>query len=209
MYFSDVRIRNYRNLEKVDVDLSKGINLFIGDNGQGKSNFIEALFYSTQGTSFRPIDKESLINKSEPEVALVKANVNHSDLESELILRLHRGKNKIVTLNGKRISKTKMIQFFPMILFSPDSLTVIKQGPDERRKLLDDFIVSTSASEGQVLTDFKKCLKNRNRLLSKIADSETTSAEDLATLDSINQIYFGLCLKVRSLFCQSNTWTFL
>ena len=196
MYFSDVRIRNYRNLEKVDVDLSKGINLFIGDNGQGKSNFIEALFYSTQGTSFRPIDKESLINKSEPEVALVKANVNHSDLESELILRLHRGKNKIVTLNGKRISKTKMIQFFPMILFSPDSLTVIKQGPDERRKLLDDFIVSTSASEGQALTDFKKCLKNRNRLLSKIADSETTSAEDLATLDSINQIYFGLCLKV-------------
>ena len=196
MYFSDVRIRNYRNLEKVDVDLSKGINLFIGDNGQGKSNFIEALFYSTQGASFRPIDKESLINKSEPEVALVKANVNHSDLESELILRLHRGKNKIVTLNGKRISKTKMIQFFPMILFSPDSLTVIKQGPDERRKLLDDFIVSTSASEGQALTDFKKCLKNRNRLLSKIADSETTSAEDLATLDSINQIYFGLCLKV-------------
>ncbi len=202
MIVSEVRLKNFRNIKSLNLELSSGVNIIIGDNGQGKSNFLESIIFLCSGQSFRPIEKSSFINKETRSPLVAQSKIVKDELNYDLKLFIDSDGTKEFTSNNKRTSSGRLRNLFPVILFSPDSLSVIKEGPEERRRLVDDFIGSISNQHGKILQDFKKCLKNRNKQLSTMAQKDHLTESDYQFLDSINQIYFDLCLKVSLLRIQ-------
>lgn len=194
MQLNTLGLKNFRNISEAFLRLSPRLNIFIGDNGQGKTNFIESIHLLIEGESFRYSDYSTLIQFGH-ESAFVKATLVNNELEYQILLKI-LGNKKETLVNDKKT--TKIEQYLPpVVLFSPESLSVIKESADERRKLLDSLIETSiaagkSGSGKQLLLDFKKALRTRNKILKDISEEKISRDMGLQTLDSINQIYFGL-----------------
>lgn len=188
MFFKNISVLDYRNLSAVQVELSHGINVFLGNNGQGKTNFLESLYLLCKGKSFRPAKLEHFINYENPEKALMissKVEINNSI--NELALSIENKKRRLF-LNKKRTSAAKINQLCPVVLFSPESLDAIKTGPLARRNLVDELLYSHNPNSIQVILYYTKCLKNRNILLQQIKQSNGIhQSSSLNTLNSLDE----------------------
>ncbi len=193
MQLNTLGLKNFRNISEAFLRLSPRLNIFIGDNGQGKTNFIESIHLLIEGESFRYSDYSTLIQFGH-ESAFVKATLVNNELEYQILLKI-LGNKKETLVNDKKT--TKIEQYLPpVVLFSPESLSVIKESADERRKLLDSLIETSIKNGKQLLLDFKKALRTRNKILKDISEEKISRDMGLQTLDSINQIYFGLAGKL-------------
>lgn len=197
MQLNTLALKSFRNISEAFLRLSPRLNIFIGDNGQGKTNFIESIHLLIEGESFRYSDYSKLIQFGEQN-AFIKASVQNNDLEYQILVKL-LGNKKEVLVNDKKT--TKIEQYLPpVVLFSPESLSVIKESADERRKLLDSLIETSVAgkhgSGKQLLLEFKKALRTRNKILKDISEDKISRDVGLQTLESINQIYFNLAGKL-------------
>ncbi|AZZ35253.1 DNA replication and repair protein RecF [Bdellovibrio sp. qaytius] len=193
MQLNTLGLKNFRNISEAFLRLSPRLNIFIGDNGQGKTNFIESIHLLIEGESFRYSDYSTLIQFGES-AAFVKATLMNNDLEYQILLKI-LGNKKETLVNDKKT--TKIEQYLPpVVLFSPESLSVIKESADERRKLLDSLIETSVKNGKQLLQDFKKALRTRNKILKDISEEKISRDMGLQTLDSVNQIYFGLAAKL-------------
>ena len=193
MQLNTLGLKNFRNISEAFLRLSPRLNIFIGDNGQGKTNFIESIHLLIEGESFRYSDYSTLIQFGY-ESAFIKASLINNELEYQILLKI-LGNKKETLVNDKKT--TKIEQYLPpVVLFSPESLSVIKESADERRKLLDSLIETSIKNGKQLLLDFKKALRTRNKILKDISEEKTSRDMGLQTLDSINQIYFSLAAKL-------------
>lgn len=193
MQLNTLGLKNFRNISEAFLRLSPRLNIFIGDNGQGKTNFIESIHLLIEGESFRYSDYSTLIQFGH-ESAFVKATLVNNELEYQILLKI-LGNKKETLVNDKKT--TKIEQYLPpVVLFSPESLSVIKESADERRKLLDSLIETSIKNGKQLLLDFKKALRTRNKILKDISEEKISRDMGLQTLESINQIYFSLAGKL-------------
>lgn len=193
MQLNTLGLKSFRNISEAYLRLSPRLNIFIGDNGQGKTNFIESIHLLIEGESFRYSDYSTLIQFGEQQ-AFIKASLTNNDLEYQILMKI-MGNKKETLVNDKKT--TKIEQYLPpVVLFSPESLSVIKESADERRKLLDSLIETSVKNGKQLLQDFKKALRTRNKILKDIFEEKTTREMGLQTLDSVNQIYFALAAKL-------------
>lgn len=162
--------KNFRNAVSVDFSPSKGVNILIGENGQGKTNILEALYLLTGEKSFRGASTIDLIRYGQNEASV---NVSFFSEEREqtakmLFLRNEKEK-KAVFLNGiKKDTPSALSGKLCMVVFSPENLTVIKAGPDERRKLIDTAISQITPSYQSLILSYNKTLFQRNALLKDI-----------------------------------------
>lgn len=198
MNFTKVRIRNFRNYKKLDLDIPEGVVIFHGDNAQGKTNFIEALYLLLRGHSFRPTDQRVFLNdeqKDDQNVVSIRSSIETEDLHYDLSLSIEDRKRRLF-LNNKPTNPLKMAEKFPLVLFSPESLSSIKNGPESRRVLLDDLLEIEGRSSVQVLRDFKKCLRSRNKILRDYKTGVLPKQSALEILDSLDGIYFPLATEV-------------
>lgn len=203
MYFDYLGFVNFRNLENTKIHLSPGLNVFVGNNGQGKSNILEAISLLTSGKSFRPFKNIHIINKDTHTAQCAVGgklvnNVVNQSLEFQI-----KEQSKFHFLNQKKTSSNLIQRKFPIITFSPESLSAIKSGPDERRNLLDEWICLYRPDKIQTLTDFSKALKNRNRLLKDYKKEKIYLDEFEALFDSLNHTYYRLCTDVTMLRVQA------
>lgn len=193
MQLNTLALKSFRNISEAFLRLSPRLNIFIGDNGQGKTNFIESIHLLIEGESFRYSDYSTLIQFGEQN-AFIKASVQNNDLEYQILVKL-LGNKKEILVNDKKT--TKIEQYLPpVVLFSPESLSVIKESADERRKLLDSLIETSIKNGKQLLLEFKKALRTRNKILKDISEDKISRDMGLQTLESINQIYFNLAGKL-------------
>lgn len=193
MQLNTLGLKNFRNISEAFLRLSPRLNIFIGDNGQGKTNFIESIHLLIEGESFRYSDYSTLVQFGH-ENAFIKATLINNDLEYQILLKI-LGNKKETLVNDKKT--TKIEQYLPpVVLFSPESLSVIKESADERRKLLDSLIETSIKNGKQLLLDFKKALRTRNKILKDISEEKISRDMGLQTLESINQIYFSLAGKL-------------
>lgn len=193
MQLNTLGLKNFRNISEAFLRLSPRLNIFIGDNGQGKTNFIESIHLLIEGESFRYSDYSTLIQFGH-ENAFIKARLINNELEYQILLKILVNKKETL-VNDKKT--TKIEQYLPpVVLFSPESLSVIKESADERRKLLDSLIETSVKNGKQLLLDFKKALRTRNKLLKDISEDKISRDMGMQTLDSINQIYFSLAGKL-------------
>ncbi|NCN95639.1 MAG: DNA replication/repair protein RecF, partial [Bdellovibrionales bacterium] len=201
MNFSKVRLKNFRNFKNLSLEIPEGVVIFHGDNAQGKTNLIESLYLLLRGNSFRPTDQNGFVSHNaegfndQSPVALVSAEVQSDGFQNELKLALQDHRKKF-SLNEKPMTPLKLAEKFPLVLFSPESLSSIKSGPESRRVLLDDLLEMEGRSSLKVLRDFKRCLRTRNKVLRDFRQGILSKDSAVHLLESLEGVYFPLATEV-------------
>jgi DNA replication and repair protein RecF len=163
MIVRNLRLRNFRNYESLEIELSPGLNWITGANAQGKTNLLESLVYLSLTRSFRISDDRKLI-KSGCAFADCACTVYE---DQDLLLRavIHPG-GKTLSVNRQPVQKTsEFIGILNTVLFSPDDLGIFLDAPMARRKLLDQEITKVSSGYLFALKRYRSLLKDRNALL--------------------------------------------
>lgn len=189
---SQILIKNFRNLSDIAIKFSPKINILVGDNGQGKTNILEAIHVLLNGFSFRYADNENLLKKNFSE-AFLKAKCLHGQLEYDIGLKIIKSR-KFHQINEKKASLGDLNQKFPLVVFSPESLSAIKEGADQRRSLVDDLIISFNARNADLISEFRKALKTRNKILKDYTAGDIKIFEAKELLQSLNPSYLKLAV---------------
>lgn len=164
MYISDLKLMNFRNYEEEQLEFSKGINLFVGDNAQGKTNLLEAVYYCSRGETFKSIRDSDLIRYGEQQATL-DAQIIRDNRRKLIHIQLGKGQKSIRINDLKPQSIKEMKNQFDIVYFWPDHLRVIKEGPVFRRALLDDAIATLKPGYKQLLGKYMAVLSQRNKLI--------------------------------------------
>lgn len=194
MFLEKIQVQNYRNFVESDAFFSQRLNVFIGDNGQGKTNLLEALFLSLQGDTFRYADNINLI-RSGQEFSLIKTMAIQRQLKFEIKTQIMKSR-KHQFLNGKRVTASDLKKEFSVVIFSPESLSSIKEGADFRRILIDDMLINFDKNNAYLIADYRKALKTRNRILKNFVDNKESKTNTNLLIDSITPEFLNLGAKL-------------
>ena len=166
MYISSIILDNFRNYENQEIKLNEKINIIHGNNAQGKTNIIESIFLCAYGKSFRA-KKDSDLIKFGSNVAGVEISYKKSDREGKI--RGEIGDKKTFYINGVKQSKiSDILGKINVVIFTPDDIEIIKDGPQRRRKFLDMLISSLKPNYIHLLNTYNKTLEQRNNYLRQI-----------------------------------------
>ncbi|MDO8493875.1 MAG: DNA replication/repair protein RecF, partial [Deltaproteobacteria bacterium] len=163
MFIKKFGLSRFRNITESVFSFHPRFNIFVGQNGQGKTNFLEAIYLLAFGKSFRVQDFRDLIGWGSSE-ALVRAWVDNGIGDEERGLRLTQEK-KSAHRNGKAASPNQF-KTLPVVLFAPEAILLLKDSPQARREYIDDLISQCSPAYVPILRRYKKALQQRNRILS-------------------------------------------
>jgi len=160
---NNLSVKNFRNYKSENISFCNGINYIYGENGQGKTNIIEALYFFCTGKSFKGAKEKEIILFGEEEAEiLIYFDTQKSKNNAKIILN----EEKIISLNGISIKKlSEIVGFLKAVIFTPDHLNLIKEGPGERRHFLDVFISSIYPVYFKYLINYYKILKQKNFFL--------------------------------------------
>ena len=187
MLVERLQLFEYRNFELLQLKLSPRLNFFVGENGQGKTNLLEAVYLLGHGSTFRPTESKSLV-RSGKNRSKISARMKEGSFDYSVDLSLEPGRRSAV-VNGKKVSSAVLLKTFPAILFSPESLSAIKEGPEQRRLLLDEILISHAPHQANLLREYSKTLKTRNKVLKNLRDGVHSRRDNELTLESLNKIY--------------------
>ena len=186
MILKHLTLSNFRNHKKTDVMLGGGVNLFAGDNGQGKTNLVESVHYLATLNSHRTSGYVPLI-KWDEETAIVRALVEHAGRQVQIDVELNRNNKNRVGVNKKPSSRMRdILGFVQTVTFAPEDLDIVKKDPSNRRKFIDDLLVQLTPRFAGVFADYERVLKQRNTLL-KSARNNRVAGTALSTLDAWDQ----------------------
>jgi len=161
----EISVNNYRNLSKQKINLFDGLNIFIGDNAQGKTNLVESVYLCCIGKSPRTEKDKDLIRWG-GESAFVKIKYLCKYGEGEISVALRGNAKKQITVNSVPITKMgELMGYFNCIYFSPNEIRIISQSPAERRRFLDVDLSQTDKNYYYSLSRFNKAVTQRNNLL--------------------------------------------
>lgn len=194
MLFKEIYARNFRNFSEISAQFSPRINFFIGNNGQGKTNLLEALYLFSDGDSFRYGDNSVLIKEGQNESHL-RVVAESKGLKYELKAQIQKSK-KTFFANEKKVSSAELRKRFTSILFSPESLASIKEGADFRRDLVDGLLVSINPTNADLISEYRKALKTRNKIFRDYVDGSTDRNQTLALLESLEPSFLRLATQI-------------
>jgi len=172
MFIVDIEIKNFRNLNFAGK-VSKDINFIIGKNGSGKTNLLESIHFLSVGSSFRTSREKHCINFDiYPQVSRISANIQDYlgnetkiDVVIEGIDEFYI--KKYLKINSKNIPKKKFINNIYSIIFSPDTIDLVKGEPSIRRNDIDEFLTIIDYQYKDVIFNYKKVVRSRNLILEK------------------------------------------
>jgi DNA replication and repair protein RecF len=193
MFYSSIQLINFRNYEKQNLKLHEGVNVFVGQNGQGKTNLLESVYFMAKGKSFRPGKSHHFLLNNEQhqtQQSSLQGVLCYGQFKNLVRVNLTEDKKQIF-INQKKTNGTKLAKTAPCILFSPESLSAIKEGPEQRRDLVDGWLVTFSLQNYKVLTQYKKVLTQRNRLLKDIKTQKISRTEGERLLQALNPSFLN------------------
>jgi DNA replication and repair protein RecF len=166
-----ITLLNYRNYKNINLEFSKNINIFTGDNAQGKTNLLEAIYLCSVGRSHRTFDERELI-MWDKDIALADIIFFRRDVENSLKIKLINNQNKEIILNSANINSKELVGSLTAVMFSPEDLLMIKGAPVLRRRFLDNEISQASRTYYRQLLNYNRILNQRNNLLKKIREKK-------------------------------------
>jgi DNA replication and repair protein RecF len=179
VYLKKLKLINFRNYHQLDLKLHPKMNVFIGDNAQGKTNILEAIYMTGTGKSFRT-SKEREIIKMDKDKAYIHVEGEKKYTGISVEIKLEENKKKQMKVNGITLTKTAdLLSNVHVIVFSPEDLKLVKEGPMERRKFMDIEISNMKPRYYHHLSQYNRVLIQRNNLLKKISHDR----KYMATLD--------------------------
>ena len=167
LFVKSLEFVNFRNLENSIIEPIPGINVICGENAQGKTNMIECLWLFTGGRSFRGAKESEMIRFGEKQ-AIIRLVFNSEERDQTIEINIS-GKNRKAVLNDvPKNYLSEIVGKFCAVVFSPNHLSLIKNGPEERRSFIDGAICQTDPRYASVLGRYKRTLNERNALLKDI-----------------------------------------
>lgn len=183
MYIERINLKNFRNYHSLDIELNEGVNIFFGQNAQGKTNILESIYMASTGKSHRT-SKDSELIRWNSEDAKIKIDFKKDNDEKSIEIYLNRNLRKQIKMNGVKLKKTgELIGNLNTVIFSPDHLKIIKEGPAERRRFMDIILSQVKPGYYYNLVQYLKVLEQRNNLL----DEARTNEKVLNTIDIWNE----------------------
>ena len=169
MYVSHLTLHDFRSYESLDVPLTGGVTAFLGSNGQGKTNIVEAVDYLSRLTSHRVASDAPLVRQG-AERAVVRAAVVKDGRTAVLEVEINPGKSNRARVNKSPLPRARdLVGLVRTVLFSPEDLALVKGDPAERRRFLDDLMVLRAPRLAGVKADYERVLKQRNALLRSVS----------------------------------------
>jgi DNA replication and repair protein RecF len=170
MLLESIEAHNFRNLSG-KVSWGNGLNIIYGDNAQGKTNWLEAIYLLATTKSFRAQKLQDTIRFDE-DLAVVRGRVAQSEeVQRDLQVTL-QGNTKSILVNGKRETIARYLGQLNTVAFTADELDVVRGMPEARRKFIDKGVVSLHPAYVQTLADYNRVIKQKNRLLQDASESE-------------------------------------
>jgi DNA replication and repair protein RecF len=185
MELRSLTIQHFRNLSEVEMNLERGMNVIYGENGQGKTNLLEAVFVLSTLKSFRTRHLPETLQFGTAE-AVVQGGVRSTFGNHSLLVSV-REKERIAMLDRKKVEALHYLGAFNVFLFSYPMLEVIRGGPDERRRFLDRSIAMSKPSYLPELMNYHRALKQKNALLFLLQRREVNRKEAIEEVHSFNQ----------------------
>ena len=168
MWIKKIKIKNFRNYKEEEINLEKNINIFYGENAQGKTNIIEAIFLCSLGKSFRAKKDFEMIKLNEKN-AIIEIEYEKSDRDGKIKIELENKKN--IYLNGIKIKKlSELLGNLNIVIFTPDDINILKGGPENRRKFLNIMISQLRPNYMHILNLYLKTIDQRNKYLKQIKE---------------------------------------
>ena len=169
MIIESIELKNYRNYEHLQLELSPGTNIFYGDNAQGKTNILESVYVCCTTKSHKGSKDKEMIRFGEDE-AHIKLTVRKQDVPYRIDMHLKKNKAKGIAINGIPIRKaSELFGIVNVVFFSPEDLNIIKNGPAERRRFLDLELCQLNKLYVHGLIQYNRVVTQRNKLLKELS----------------------------------------
>lgn len=197
MYLSKLQLWNFRSYENLELNFPNGITILYGNNGQGKTNIVEAIYLLCTGRSHRTNREHDMIQFDKPWARIRIVDIQ-KDGKHTVDMVMARGQKKRILVNGLAISRiSEILGQLSGVIFSPEDLDLVKEGPKLRRRFMDIELSQVSKSYFYALNEYNKVLEQRNSLL-----KETTKAKDLFVWDTLLAQRSVPIIKARREFCK-------
>ena len=175
MYIKEIKLNNFRNYKQLDLNLNKNINIIYGNNAQGKTNILESIFLCSFGKSFRTTKEKEMIMFNENNL-IVEIFYQKKDRDGKIKIEI--GDKKQIYLNGVKIKKlSELLGNINIVIFTPDDINILKDGPANRRRFLDMMIGQLRPNYVYNLNMYIKTIEQRNNYLRQIR--EENKAEEM------------------------------
>jgi DNA replication and repair protein RecF len=165
MHLQTVSLLNFKNIEEAEISFSPRINCFVGNNGVGKTNLLDAIHYLCLCKSyFNPVDTQNISHNQE--FAVIQGMFSDNGKSDEIFCSIHHNRNKVFKRNKKEYEKlAQHIGLFPVVMISPEDTSLIMEGSEERRKFLNSVISQYDKQYLEDMISYNKLLSQRNRML--------------------------------------------
>ena len=189
MHVTHLSLADFRSYARVEVPLDPGVTAFVGPNGQGKTNLVEAVGYLATLGSHR-VSSDAPLVRMGAERAVIRAAVVQGERQQLVELELNPGRANRARINrSSQVRPRDVLGIVRTVLFAPEDLALVKGDPGERRRFLDELITARSPRMAGVRSDYERVLKQRNTLLKSAAMARRHGGRpmDLSTLDVWDQ----------------------
>lgn len=203
MILNSLSLLNYKNFESQSFAFDTKINCFVGSNGVGKTNVLDAIYHLAFGKSyFNPVATQNI--KHDADFFVVDGVFDKDDKTEKIIVSLKRGQKKMIKRNGKVYDKfSDHIGFIPLVIISPADRDLIIEGSDTRRKFIDNVISQSNKQYLSDLINYNKVLSQRNALLKYFALNNTFNAQTLEVYNDQLNTYGTSIFKTRDAFLKA------
>lgn len=209
MILQTLSLLNYKNFESETFDFDPKINCFVGNNGVGKTNALDAIYHLSFGKSyFNPITSQNI--KHGEEFFVIEGNYNKKDRSEKIVVSARKGQKKIIKRNGKAYEKfSDHIGFLPVVIISPADRDLIIEGSETRRKFMDGVISQGDLLYLKSLINYNKVLAQRNSLLKYFTANNTHNQDTLDIYDAQLHELGSLIFQKRTAFLDVFTPIFM
>jgi DNA replication and repair protein RecF len=202
MYLQKISLVNFKNIESQTFDFQQKINCFVGDNGVGKTNVLDAIYYLSFAKSYFNSVAIQNIKHDEP-FFMIEGEYILNDRTEKIVCSLKRGQKKVLKRNGKNYEKfSEHIGQIPLVIISPADRDLVTEGSDTRRKFIDGVISQQNTTYLQDLISYNKVLSQRNALLKYFAANRTFDALNLSVYNEQLATYGTKIYEVRKDFLE-------
>lgn len=169
MFVNSIKLNNIRNYESLDISFDPNINIICGDNAQGKTNILESIFLCATTRSHKGSRDREIIRFGEDEGHIRMEIVRHDVLHT-IDMHLRKNKSKVISIDGSVIHRAgDLLGMCHLVFFSPEDLSIVKDGPSERRRFMDTELCQMDRVYLSYLSRYNRVLNQRNNLLRNMA----------------------------------------
>ncbi len=189
MFLKKISLLNYKNFSEATFDFDTKINCFVGKNGIGKTNVLDAIYHLANGKSyFNPLALQNI--KHGEDFFVIDGDFEKQDRTEQIVCSLKKGQKKVIKRNGKAYEKfSEHVGFIPLVIISPSDVDLIIEGSETRRKFIDSVISQSDKSYLTQIIQYQKVIIQRNALLKYFFANRTFDSETLSIYnEQLNQL---------------------